>query len=829
MSKRISTLIKKSGLEENVLINKLIARGHDIKGPTSLIDEDIFEMLIEEFVPKPPAKPAVKKAKAKTKTKAKVKAKVKRVSKPKPKAVTAEKPKPKAETAEKPKPKAETAEKPKPKAETAEKPKPKAVPAEKPKPKAETAEKPKPKAKAKAKTKVKAKPKKAVKPKVEPEPEPEVVKKAPEKPAPTIKPPTKKIDVEALEELDEIEKEKIDSAKVQMARKARAKSEKPTVVVIKRKPEPVVEEEKPVIEEPLVKVLELDRLPEIRSLAKRIKIKARHLVKKLAELGIILTEKDQLDAETTEIIAHEYDYEVKFNFKLPLKKEEKEEKLEPRPPVITFMGHVDHGKTTLMDHIRKSSVVDGEAGGITQHIGAYKVKVNDNTIVFLDTPGHEAFTSMRARGAKVTDICVLVIAADDGVMPQTIEAINHAKAAEAQIVVAINKIDRPGAEVDRVKQQLMSHELIPEGWGGDIICVPVSALNGDGVDELLEMLTLQSEMLELKANPDKPARGVIIESSLSTGRGSVTTAMVQEGTLRIGDIALADTFYGRIRAMNDEQGNRLSEAGPSTPVELMGLNGVPAAGAEISVMATEKIAREIAESRMHEGRVQSQTLAERTNLEDFLSLEPEAEKKQLKIIIKADVQGSLEALKGSIAKIPSDKIEMNVVHSGVGDITESEVMLASASNAAILGFQVKSDPQLEEQARKGNVKMFFFDVIYRAIDEVRLVMEENLEPLLQERVTGKATVKQLFASSALGTIAGCYVTEGVVVRNGKVRVTRNDEKVFEGEIASLRHFQEEAREVRAGQECGIKVKGFNEVAVDDVLEIFVIDKIAQKL
>ena len=785
MSKRVSTLIKKLGLEENVVIDKLIARGHDVKSATSLIDQDVFDQFLEELAPKTGAKPTVKKTK-KPPAKAKVK--------------TAPKPRPEAEAAPKPKPK--KAAKTKPEAKTAEKPKAKAEP--------------------------KPKPKKTVKPKVAPEQVAEVETKAPLKPKPEIKTPSKKIDTEVLEELDEIEKEKLVSAKAEKAKKATKKR----IVIIKHRPGPALkakEEKKPAAAEKSVKILEFDRLPELRSLAKKIKIKARHVVKKLAELGINLTEKDQLDPETAEIIAHEYGHEVKFNFELPLKKEDQEEKLEPRPPVITFMGHVDHGKTTLMDYIRKSSVVDGEAGGITQHIGAYKVKVNDNTIVFLDTPGHEAFTSMRARGAQVTDICVLVIAADDGVMPQTVEAINHAKAAEAQIVVAINKIDRPGAEVDRVKQQLMTHELIPEGWGGDIICVPVSALTGDGVDDLIEMLALQSEMLELKANPDKPARGVIIESSLSTGRGAVTTAMIQEGTLRIGDIALADTFYGRIRAMSDEQGNRLSEAGPSTPVELMGLNGVPAAGSDISVMATERIAREIAQSRIHETRMQSQTLAARTNLEDFLSMDPEAEKKQLKIIIKADVQGSLEALKGSIAKIPSDKIEMNVVHSGVGDITESDVMLASASNAAILGFQVKSDPQLEEQARKENVKMFFFDIIYRAIDEVRLVMEENLEPLLQERVTGKATVKQLFSSSALGTIAGCYVTEGVVVRNGKVRVLRNGEKMFEGEIASLRRYQEEAREMRAGQECGIKIKGFNQVVVDDVLEIFVIDKIAQTL
>jgi translation initiation factor IF-2 len=798
LSKRVSTLVKKLGLEEKFVVDRLIARGHDVRSSTSLIDQDVFDKFVDEFGKKTVKKPTVKKATAKKK----IKTTVKKAAKPKPKAEAAEKPKPKAEA--------------KPKAKAKPKPKPES----KPKPKAEV------KPKATPKPEAKPKPEKAVGPKVEPEQVAAVAKKVPEKPKPEIKAPSKKIDTEELEQLDELEKEKLVSAKAEKTKKVHSKKR----IVVLRHKQPVVEakEKKPVVKEQTVKVLEFDRLPEVRSLAKRIKIKARHVVKKLADLGINLTEKDQLDPETAEIIAHEYDYEVKFNFELP-KKEDKEENLEPRPPVITFMGHVDHGKTTLMDYIRKSSVVDGEAGGITQHIGAYKVKVNDNTIVFLDTPGHEAFTSMRARGAKVTDICVLVIAADDGVMPQTIEAINHAKAAEAQIVVAINKIDRPGAEVDRVKQQLMTHELIPEGWGGDIICVPVSALNGDGVDDLVEMLTLQSEMLELKANPDKPARGVIIESSLSTGRGSVTTAMIQEGTLRIGDIALADTFYGRIRAMNDEKGNRLTEAGPSTPVELMGLNGVPAAGADISVVGAERIAREIAQTRIHEARMQSQTLADRVNLEDFLSAEPEAEKKQLKIIIKADVQGSLEALKGSIAKIPSDKIEMNVVHSGVGDITESDIMLASASNAAILGFQVKSDPQLEEQARKGNVKMFFFDVIYRAIDEVRLVMEENLEPLLQERVTGKATVKQLFASSALGTIAGCYVTEGVVVRNGKVRITRNGENLFEGEIASLRRYQEEAREMRAGQECGIKVKGFNNVAVDDVFEIFVIDKIAQKL
>jgi len=714
------------------------------------------------------------------------------------------------------------------------------------KPKAEIKPEVKIKPKAKAKPKAEAKPEAKAKPKKEAKPQVE----AAVRPQPKVRKPLRKIDIEELEELDEIEKEKIIGVKAPRV-KARPKPEKPKEEVheeaapkepkkirvkVLREPTHITlpsEEEKsaaPVaVEEPEPRFLEFDQLPEVRSLAKRMKVKARHLIKRLAELGMDLTEKDKLDPDTAEIIAHEYEYEIKINVQRPVRTEAEEEKLAPRPPVVTFMGHVDHGKTTLMDYIRKSSVVQGEAGGITQHIGAYKVKVHDHEIVFLDTPGHEAFTSMRARGAKVTDICVLVIAADDGVMPQTVEAINHAQAAEAQTIIAINKIDRPSASVERVKQQLMQRGLAPEDWGGDIICVPVSAITGEGVEDLLEMLVLQAEVLELKANPDKPGRGVIIESSLTPGRGAVATALVQEGTLKVGDIMLADQYYGRVKAMIDENGNRLAEAGPSTPVAVLGLNGVPTAGVEFSVIKTERLAREIAESRIEENRIQAQAAIVPTSLEDFLSMVPEAEKKQLKVIMKADVQGSLEALKGSIEKIPSDKIELNIIHSGVGDIAESDVMLASASDAAIIGFQVKYDAQVEELARKEGVQMFLYDVIYRAIDDIRRVLEESLEPVLQERITGKAAVKQLFSSSALGTIAGCYVTEGTIVRGGKVRVFRDEELVHQGELASLKYYQEEPKEVRAGQECGIKIKGYNEVQVDDVLEVFVIDKIPQKL
>ena len=501
-----------------------------------------------------------------------------------------------------------------------------------------------------------------------------------------------------------------------------------------------------------------------------------------------------------------------------------------RPPIVTVMGHVDHGKTSILDYIRKTKVADGEKGGITQHIGAYKIKHQGREIVFIDTPGHEAFTEMRARGTKVTDIVVVVIAADDGVMPQTLEAINHAQSAGVPIIVAINKIDKPNAMPDQAKQQLMQYNLLPEDWGGETIVCDVSALNGTGIDHLLEMINLQAEIMELKANPKRKMRGVVIESQVCKGRGAVASVIINRGVLKVGDVVVCGSCFGKVKALSDENGNRLKSAGPATPVEIMGLSDPSPVGAVIRQVDSERDAREIVEARIdREKLVASQgTVAAEFSLDDFLK-GPEEEAKELRIVLKGDAQGTIEALAASLEKIGTEKAKVNILHSAVGTVGESDVMLACASTAVIIAFNTRADPNAVTLAEKEGVLIHYFDIIYRAIEEIQAVLEGLLEPVFNEVVVGEIEIRQLFSSSSLGTIAGCIVRNGTVSRNLRARINRNDQVIWQGEISSLRHFKEEVREVKTGMECGIRLKNFYDFEIGDLIEVVKLERVAQTL
>ncbi|MGB9792089.1 MAG: translation initiation factor IF-2, partial [Thermacetogeniaceae bacterium] len=488
-----------------------------------------------------------------------------------------------------------------------------------------------------------------------------------------------------------------------------------------------------------------------------------------------------------------------------------------------------HGKTSLLDAIRHTNVTATEAGGITQHIGAYQVDVDGKKITFLDTPGHEAFTAMRARGAKVTDIAVLVVAADDGVMPQTIEAINHAKAAEVPIIVAINKIDKPQANPELVKQQLAEHGLVPEEWGGDTICVPVSAKTGEGLDQLLEMILLVAEMEELKANPNRPARGTVIEAKLDKGRGPVATVLIQKGTLEVGDYVIAGTAHGRVRAMLDFKGRRIKKATPSTPVEILGLSEVPNPGDSLVVCQDEKLARQIVEERMEQKRQQELTTKEKVTLDDLFKQIQQGKVKELKLIIKADVQGSVEALVQALSKLSTDEVKINIIHSGVGAITETDVMLASASNGLIIGFNVRPDSNAKKAAEQQRVEIRLYNVIYEVIDDIRAAMEGLLEPEYREVILGRSEVRDIFHIPKVGTVAGCYVSEGKVVKNARVRVIRDGEVIYEGSIASLKRFKDDVREVPQGYECGIGLDKFQDFKKGDILEDYYIEEVKRVL
>lgn len=566
----------------------------------------------------------------------------------------------------------------------------------------------------------------------------------------------------------------------------------------------------------------------VKDLAEVLGKKGSDLVMNLMKKGKMLAINATLDFDTAAAIAEEYNVILELEEEKDImeeafgtEEEEDESKLEERPPVVVVMGHVDHGKTSLLDAIRHSNVTKGEAGGITQHIGAYTVQIEGKPITFLDTPGHEAFTAMRMRGAQVTDIAILVVAADDGVMPQTIEAINHAKAAGVEIIVAINKMDKPSANPDRVKQELTEFELLAEDWGGTTVCVPVSAHTKEGIDNLLEMIILTAEMKELKANPNKKARGAIIEAQLDKGRGPVATVLVQSGTLRVGDPVVAGPAYGRIRAMTDDKGRRVKVAGPSTPVEILGLSEVPAAGDSFYVAANEKQARQLAESVIAKNRetLISQT-PQKVSLDDLFSQIQSGNMKELGIIVKADVQGSVEAVRQSLEKLTNEEVRVRVIHGGVGAVTESDVLLASASNAIIIGFNVRPEPAAKAFADEEKVDIRLYRVIYNAIEDIQAAMKGMLDPVYEEKVLGHAEVRQTFKASGVGTIAGSYVKDGKIVRNCQVRIVRDGIVVYEGELESLKRFKDDVKEVALGYECGLVFKKFNDVKEGDWVEAF---------
>lgn len=579
--------------------------------------------------------------------------------------------------------------------------------------------------------------------------------------------------------------------------------------------------------EETVKVITIPEILTIKELADKMKLQPSAIVKKLFLQGQIVTLNSEIDYDKAEEIAMEYDVlcekEVKVDVIAELLKEEDEDESDmvSRPPVVCVMGHVDHGKTSLLDAVRETNVTSREAGGITQHIGAYTVEVKGQAITFLDTPGHEAFTAMRMRGAQSTDIAILVVAADDGVMPQTIEAINHAKAADVEIIVAINKIDKPSANVERVKQELSEYELVPEDWGGSTIFVPVSAHSKEGIPELLEMILLASEVRELKANPNRRARGLVIEAELDKGKGPVATILVQKGTLRVGDNVTAGPCYGKVRAMMDDKGRRVKEAGPSMPVEILGLNDVPGAGDVLMATENEKEARSYAETFIAESKnkLLEDTKA-KLSLDDLFSQIKAGNVKELPLIVKADVQGSVEAVKQSLVKLSNEEVVVKVIHGGVGAINESDVSLASASNAIIIGFNVRPDVTAKSIAEREKVDLRLYRVIYQAIEDVEAAMKGMLDPVFEEKVLGHAVVRQTFKASGVGTIAGSYVMDGKFQRGCSCRITRDGEQIFEGALASLKRFKDDVKEVATGYECGLVFEKFNDVQEDDMVEAY---------
>ncbi len=588
--------------------------------------------------------------------------------------------------------------------------------------------------------------------------------------------------------------------------------------------------------EPIVREVTIPETITVGDLAHKMSVKAAEVIKALMKLGTMVTINQVLDQDTAMIIVEELGHVAKrakldepdaFLAEEPRGTEEI--RLEPRAPVVTVMGHVDHGKTSLLDYIRRTRVAIGEAGGITQHIGAYHVNTPRGMVTFLDTPGHEAFTAMRARGAKVTDIVILVVAADDGVMPQTIEAIHHAKAAKVPIVVALNKIDKPEANPDRIKQELAGQEVVPEEWGGETMFVEVSAKTGQGIDSLLERLLLQAEVLELKAAREAPAKGIVIESRLDKGRGPVATMLVQSGTLKRGDIILAGAVFGRVRAMQDENGHAIEQAGPSLPVEILGLSDVPVAGSEVIVLGDERKAREIALFRQGKFRDVKLAKQQATNLANMFEQMGEGQAKTLTLIIKADVQGSYEGLTHALTKLSTDEVKVNIVHAAVGGITESDINLALASKAVVVGFNTRADVAARKLAETSGVDIRYYNIIYDAVDEVKAALSGMLSPEKKENVLGLVEIRQIFKISSVGTVAGCYVTEGLIRRNARARLLRDNVVVHDGELDSLKRFKDDAREVKAGFECGLSLKNYDDLKVGDQLEVYEVVEVARTL
>ncbi|HIE8451302.1 TPA: translation initiation factor IF-2 [Bacillus cereus] len=570
----------------------------------------------------------------------------------------------------------------------------------------------------------------------------------------------------------------------------------------------------------------------VGDLAKKLSKEPSEIIKKLFMLGIMATINQDLDKDTIELIANDYGIEVEeevivseTEFETFIDEQDDEENLKERPAVVTIMGHVDHGKTTLLDSIRNSKVTAGEAGGITQHIGAYQVEVNDKKITFLDTPGHAAFTTMRARGAQVTDITIIVVAADDGVMPQTVEAINHAKAAGVPIIVAVNKMDKPAANPDRVMQELTEYELVPEAWGGDTIFVPISAIQGEGIDNLLEMILLVSEVEEYKANPNRYATGTVIEAQLDKGKGTIATLLVQNGTLRVGDPIVVGTSFGRVRAMVSDIGRRVKVAGPSTPVEITGLNEVPQAGDRFMAFADEKKARQIGESRAQEALLAQRGEKSKLSLEDLFQQIQEGDVKEINLIVKADVQGSVEAMAASLRKIDVEGVKVKIIHTGVGAITESDIILASASNAIVIGFNVRPDVNAKRTAELENVDIRLHRIIYKVIEEIEAAMQGMLDPEFEEKVIGQAEVRQTFKVTKVGTIAGCYVTDGKITRDSGVRIIRDGVVIFEGQLDTLKRFKDDVKEVAQNYECGITIERYNDLKEGDIIEAYIMEEV----
>jgi translation initiation factor IF-2 len=584
---------------------------------------------------------------------------------------------------------------------------------------------------------------------------------------------------------------------------------------------------------PIKRVIRVAEVIVVAELAKRMGVKVNEVIKKLMELGTIVSINQTIDADLASLVASEFEYEVeKISLEredLLEKKEDAPEQLKPRPPVVTIMGHVDHGKTLLLDAIRKTHVVEDEAGGITQHIGAYNVQVDSGRIVFVDTPGHEAFTAMRARGAQVTDIVVLVVAADDGVMPQTIEAINHARAANVPIIVAINKIDKANANVDKVKKDLAEYQLIPEEWGGKTIFAEVSAKEKIGITELLELILIQAEVLELKANPDKLARGTVIEARLDRGRGVMATVLVQEGTLRVGDSFITGMNYGRLRAIMDDRGQRIEEADPSMPAQVVGFTGLPEAGESFIVLDDERITKQIGEYRQQKKREKELAISSKVSLEELYARIQEGEARELNVIVKADAQGSMEAVGNSMEKLSTDSVKVNIVHGGVGGITETDINLAMASHAIIIGFNVRPGLKAMQMAEQEGVDLRSYSVIYDAVSDVQKALEGLLEPTLKEKILGRAEVRATFNIPKVGTVAGTYVIDGKIVRGGKIRLIRDDVVIHEGRIASLKRFKEDVKDVQQGYECGIGIENFNDVKEEDVIESYEYEEIPSTL
>ena len=637
-----------------------------------------------------------------------------------------------------------------------------------------------------------------------------------------------KFDTEKIEQLIPEDAENIDTTKRQKIKKGRQR-------IRRDKQAPAGEQQKqPIEKKEKVEAVTISIPDEIAvgAFAEKLGTAPTEVIKVLMQLGVMASVSQAIDFDTAAVVAEEFNINLEKEIIITPEEilindiEDTPDQLLPRAPVVVVMGHVDHGKTKLVDYIRKANVIETEAGGITQHIGAYRVRVNGKNITFLDTPGHEAFTSMRARGAQVTDVAILVVAADDGVMPQTVEAINHAKAADVNIIVAINKIDKEQANPEGVKQQLTEHNLVPEEWGGDTICVPISALKGENIDTLLEMVLLVSDMKELNANPNRSAKGAVIESRLDKSRGPVATLLVQNGTLKTGNILFAGTAMGKVRTMIDDKGKRVPTAGPGMPVEVSGLSEVPEAGELFYVVPDEKTARAIVDGRKDKQK-ESQVVASQNvvSLESLFEQIKEGEIKTLNLIIKADVQGSVEAISQSLQKLTNEEVRINIIHGGAGGITESDILLASASNAIIIGFNIRPTAAITESAAMRKVEIRLYRVIYQAIEEIEAAMRGMLDPTYRENVLGHAEVRQTFKVSAIGTIAGCYVTDGKIIRSSEVRIVRDSIVIHEGKLNSLKRFKDDAKEVASGYECGMGIENFNDIKEGDIIESFIMEEI----